>query len=433
MAINIPVPVKPYAVVGNTEGVPLSDLERIVGQRTNGFVHTFTLNESKASNTSFQLNLKPLATTPSIQVRIVSGGTELFIGDFDPISLLGVVAASEGDTLVQDGTNSQTAIRVLKTGGSINQVIVGRTDTNLLLVQATRILAANDVISLDRTEFSGGAINERLLRTTSQPPHELRLIQKSASKPNPPANAEYDGAIVTNIDDWVDHNTILTGNDPEWLATATTTFNQLAQRWVIGEWAVVSNSNGVHVQYSLDLNTWQDTRVDNHMYRRFRDSNGSWIIEELAGNYRGWELIVSRRWEGPYSIVDYLTQARAIIPTNLDMWNHILLEWVWGSGKKSCVVVPTKSITLATHFQDFGDPHTRVARFRRNNTGASFDDPQWENIAGSSNNQAIFQWQLEAHINVDTFPVEERNTAHQIRFDPAAGSLVGQLNIYRGL
>ena len=422
MPIPSPIPLKTFAQQRHTGGVPQDELDAIVGEKQWRRVHSVTLTAALAADEAHQINYHPFSGDAQIRIRIIqSDDTQLFEGEVNTILWYQTTIASDGDALVEGSAHTATGRAVAGVAGAL----LGRSSGNYLLLQYTSAIPNGATIEVWAEEWIGGAISERIDRIVSQPPKELRYIQRSSTEPSaPPATAEYDGAVLTGAGDWVADGAVLPGSDTEWLALCTATFNRLARRWILGPWTVISNSTGTHVQYSSDNTSWHNSRQSDDEYRRWRDGDGAWHYEDLVQHDESWQRIAAVTYAGSASSYD--VQSRYIAGTDLDEWKFLVLEWVYGSGLTSHIVIPSCAITVAAHDAAFGAGHTRVVRFRRSNNGASSDDPDWENTAGSANHTAVFRWQLRR------LSGGASRFASEFRFDPATTSLAGTIRLYRG-
>ena len=433
MAIDLRPNRKPYTARSDAGGVPATELESIVGERIERAAYNADTGFVRNANVSFALNYKPPATATQLRIRILDGNTQLYNGRVDPLSILGVVAASPGDTLVQDGTNTQTGYLVTRDSGSI-VLFAGRQASNILLLQSDTQFAATAIIQIIETVFDGGIISERIQRIDAQPSHQVILHQLSSSRPaDPLATAIYDGTDVTGAGGgWVDERIFLAGSGTEWTAFAAANFNPLAGRYIIGEWTVLSNADGVHVQYSADGSSWHNTRDEqNDLYIRYRNQSGEWVMEDIFQHTDGWQIIASIVWGTDGA--GYDKTSRAIASTDLREWKNFLIEFSWSSfsGQSAYVIVPSAAVQLASPDQDFGRNTTRLVWLRRSGTGASYDDPAFLGASSSdvSGNVIAVAWQLE-YVGAGTG--DNLHRAQVLRIDPVNTSLSGTLRFYRG-
>lgn len=428
MAHSIPVPVKPFAAAANPSGVPQDSLTSIVGELQERRVHTLSTSAALAAGEAHIVNYHPFAGDREIRVKVIQSDNTVFLDGLVNTALwYGIVIAEDGDTLVQDGSHRQTALRLTNPDSLTATAIVGRTAGNLLLIQPSVAIPSGATIEIWANEWVGGAIAERIGRIVSQPPKELRYIQRSPTEPAaPPVTAVYTGAVLVGAGAWIEDGADIPGSDTEWLAIATATYNQLAGRWIVGPWTVTSNAGGTNVQYSADETSWHNTRQGGDQYRRWRDSQGNWHYDDLVNHDENWQRILAVTYSGASS--DYGITERYIAGTDLDEWKWLMWEWVYGSGLTSHVVVPSVAISVANHDADMADGNTRVLRFRRSNNGASSDDPDQGNTDGSAAHTAVFRWQLRRLAAQQA----SSRVASQARFDPATDSLSGSIRLYRG-
>ena len=423
---HIPVPVKSFATQADRDGVPIDELVSIVGSLRERRVHSVSVTSELTSGTAHQIDYTPFTHDQSFRVKIInSSNTETLNVIGNTLLWYARPIAEEGDTLTAGSAYTDTGYTLI---GDVGSAVSGRNSANHLLLQFSENIPVGSTIEVWANEYSGGAISERILRLASQPPKELRYIQRRSTRPEPPgASATYDGVTLDGAPHWVEDGANLAGTDTIWLAIATATYNYLANRWIIGPWTVVSNASGVNVQYSLNGNTWHNTRADNDTLRRWRDSNGLWHVEQLDPIAGGWQLLGSKSWGDGLS-GSYYPQTFNFASTNMDEWKFLLLEWVWANSNNqtSHIIIPSQAIVLANPSTAFGTGHTRVARFRRGGSGASFDDPAWGGTSGAGTNTVIFQYQLRRSTSNGS------KIATQLYFDPVNSSLSGQLKLYRG-
>ena len=433
MAIDLSPARKSYTAASDANGVPAAELSSIVGDRIERAAYNAETGFVRNADTSFALNYKPPATATQLRIRIIDGNTQLYNGRVDPLSVLGVVAASAGDTLVQDGTNMQTGYLVTRDSGSI-VLFAGRQASNIMLLQSDTQLSATAIIQIIETVFDGGIISERIQRIDAQPSHQVVLHQISSVRPaDPLPSAVYDGTVVTGAGgNWVDERIFLTGSGTEWTTFAPANFNPLAGRYILGEWTTVSNADGVHVQYSRDGVSWHNDRDEtNDIYIRYRNQSGEWVMEDIFQHTDGWQIIAAISYDSANS--SYAQTSRTIAPTDVREWKYFLLEYQWNNnnGQHAFIIIPTALISLAGEDDAFAADVTRAAFFRRSGRGASWDDPAYGAAVASLTgaNTVAFQWQLEI---IGAATLDNAHRAQSFTFDPINTTLDGVLRLYRG-
>ena len=437
MALSITQPVKDFATSVNTDGVPLSELNSIVGNQVEILRGADVLTETGSTTAALRLAFR--FSSHVVRYRIVATtigavDTVHFNGEIDPLFILSLNSASAGDTLVQDGSNTQTGFILTDpdSGARIQDVLIGRTSDNFLLLQAA--VPNGTLIDIFATEFSGGEIGERLLRQAASPPHELRIRIKSDNVPTVPENLIYNNGYIVGLvgTDWVQDDRVLTGSGTEYYAFATATWNPLAGRWVIGDWQVVSAAGGTLVQFSeSDLGPWHETQATADKWRRWRDGLLFWHVEPLNQLDDGWRFLTSFQWDGsqtpdPGVYTDW-TKALSF-PVDFNEWKYILMELEWSPTSGSeFVLVPANILSAGlASTTGYSAGIGRVVHFRRNNNGASYDDSKFDATRRSTGNILGFRYQFVRSAD------EASNVASQVRLIITGTHVIATLRFFVG-
>ena len=438
MALSLDQSPKTYATQGSPTGVPLTDLEVLIGTTREVLRGSEVLTSAVLTSAASALEFRVSNHVQSyrMEASTFSGGvfTQVFNGIIDPLFITSLDSASVGDTLVQDGSNSQTGYFLSDpdSGARIADVLIGRRADNSLLLQAN--VASGALIDIFATEYNGGELSERLSRQAASPPHELRIRTISSTVPIVPENLTYADGVLLGLgtSGWVNDDRPLSGTGTEYYAFATATFNPLAGRWIIGQWQVVSADGGTLVQFAVsDTGPWHETKALTDTWMRWRDGNLRWHIEPLNELDDGWRFLTSYLWDntaspavGVYSVV---TQALAF-DVVLSEWKHLALTWEWGtSGEISQVILPINIVStgVADGSLDLGVGRTAI--FRRDGMGASWDDPDYNTSTGVSATKIMLHWQL----NRVSAP-SDAGTATLLSFDLENSSTHGTFRIYVG-
>ena len=442
MATNISVPVKNYAALAAMDSIPLTYLQTIVGTLVERYRHTETITDVSSGTTASKINYKPLAFATEYRIFLTSSvGTVLLDGTINSLTWQGLAYAEVGDTLVHDASAGQTGHRLAPVHGADPidpTIIVGRTEDNFMLIQGIA-LPDQAVLDVFITEYSGGAINERLWRQTSAPPHVVQIKGYFMNEPSAPPNLGYDGSYVTGLDgtSWIEDNEPYPagaredGTTEYWLR-ANATYNPLAARWIISNVDIFAPEGGVTVQYSTsDEGPWHTNQAAADTWRRWRDTSGFWHMEPLNELDDGWRFLTSFHWDGlsqpdPGVYGDW-TKALSF-PVDFDNWKHLLMELEWSSTSGSeFIIVPANILSsgpVATTGYTAGIG--RVMHFRRNNQGASNDDSKYDAARTSTGSMLGFRYQFLHAAG------ESSNVASQVRIVVTGTHIVATLRFYIG-
>ena len=441
MAINIPVATKPFAVSTDTDGVPLNSLTSIVGTLGERFRHIETITTAATGATAVRINYKPLQHSTEIRVLLTdAAGTVQLNGTINTLTWTGLEHAAVGETLVHDGSNSQTGHSLAAADGVTvipTTIVVGRTEDNFPLLQGIA-LPANATLAIYTTEFSGGAIEERSWRQTAAAPHVVRLkILTTTTNPTPPPDLGYDGSFATGLEGtgWVELAEPFP--DPElsgatvYQLRANAVYNPLAGRWLISNIEVFSPEGGVSVEFAVsDTGPWHATQAATDLWRRWRDSTGYWHVEPLNELDDGWRFLTSFSWDSSATPDPgiYTAWVKALaFPVQFDDWKYLLMTYTWSRDDLVVhLLIPCDILRSAlTSAATFTSAVGRAAQFRRNGT-ASWDDPNVSSAARADAERMTVKYQFERQDS------EESGQASLIRIDSASSGKAATLRLYVG-
>ena len=409
MALELSRSPKGYAEDGSAIGVPLADLETIVGTLVERFRHTETISTASTGATAVRINYKPLQFAAEYRILLTnSAGTELLNGTINALTWQGLVHAAVGDTLVHDGQPTQTGHRLAAVGNDPvipATIVVGRTEANFLLIQGVALPNAA-TLSVFSTEFSGGAIEERSWRQTAAAPHVVRLKILSTTTAVAPPDLGYDGSFATGLDGtgWVELDEPFP--DPSlsgatvYQLRANAVYNPLAGRWLISNIEIFSPEGGVSVEFATSAEgPWHAVQAADDTWRRWRDATLYWHIEPLNELDGGWRFLTSFQWDGGQDpdpgVYTEWTKALSM-PVNFADWKHMLMELAWSSTSGSeFILVPFNILSSGPVLTTgFSAGVGRVMHFRRNNNGASYDDSKFDATRRSTGNILGFRYQF---------------------------------------
>ena len=445
MAANIPVPTKDYAAVGSESGIPLGDLESVVGTLVERYRNTETITNVDAGTVASRINYKPLQHSSQIRIFLTdSSGVVQLNGTINTLTWLGLAHANVGDTLVHDAQPTQTGHRFAPVHGdpAIDPtILIGRTEDNFPLIQG---IALTDQAILDvfTTEFSGGAITERLWRQTSAAPHIVRLkgffVDEDAAEAAA-VNVGYDGSFATGISGtgWYEGNEPYPGGvdragKVEHWYRANSTYNPLAARWLISTIDIFAPEGGVTVEYAeSDEGPFHANQSADDTWRRWRDTAGYWHTEPLNDLDDGWRFLASYAWDGsqdpdPGLYVDW-TKALSF-SVDFDDWKFMLMELEWSPTSGSeFVLVPCNILSSGPESTTgYSAGVGRVVHFRRNNNGASYDDSKFDATRRSTGNILGFRYQFLHRTG------ETSGTASLVRLIITGSAVIATLRFFVG-
>ena len=441
MAINLSPSVKKFATTPDTVGVPLANLESIVGTLVERYRHTETIATAATGATAFRISYKPLQFATEYRILLTSSaGVALLDGTINALTWQGLVHAAAGATLVHDGSHTQTGHRLAPVHGADPidpSIVVGRTDDNFILIQGIA-LPSGAILDVFSTEFSGGAIEERSWRQTAAAPHVLRLKTLTTTTAVAPPNLGYDGSFATGLDGtgWVELDEPFP--DPSlsgatvYQLRANAVYNPLAGRWLISNIEIFSPEGGVSVEFATsDIGPWHAVQVAADKWRRWRDSSSYWHIEPLNQLDDGWRFLTSFQWDGGQDpdpgVYTEWTKALSM-PVDFADWKHLLMELEWSPTSGSeFILVPFNILSSGPVLTTgFSAGIGRVMHFRRNNNGASYDDSKFDATRRSTGNILGFRYQFLHGTG------EDSSTASLVRVIITGTGVIATLRFYVG-
>ena len=189
MAIHVPVPVKPFAHLTDTAGVPLDSLRPMIGAGDELRMGEVTLTNPASSlgeaiAISGFVPITP-ATHDYLHVDITGARFSLSVDDFILID-----EASAGDTLslTADPLTAKAAVNAT-TGETL---LIGRTATNGVLIQrGTHVPASTQTRYELRVEsYDAGVLHRRISPFQDHATRQVILQRRSAVQPAAPTNAD---------------------------------------------------------------------------------------------------------------------------------------------------------------------------------------------------------------------------------------------------
>ena len=441
MAINLPSSVKKFATTHDTAGVPLGDLETIVGTLVERHRHTETIATASTGSTAVRINYKPLQFAAEYRIRLTNAaGAEQLNGTINALTWQGLVHAAVGDTLVHDGQPTQTGHRLAPVGNDPAPpatIVVGRTEANFPLIQGIA-LPSGGMLEVFSTEFSGGAIEERSWRQTAAAPHVVRLKTLSTTTAMAPPDLGYDGSFATGLDGtgWVELDEPFPDPDLSgatvYQLRANAVYNPLAGRWLISNIEVFSPEGGVTVEFATSSEgPWHAVQASDDTWRRWRDATLYWHIEPLNELDGGWRFLTSFSWDSSATPDPgiYTAWVKALaFPVQFDDWKYLLMTYTWSRDDLVVhLLIPCEILRSAlTSAATFTSAVGRAAQFRRNGT-ASWDDPNVSSTARADAERMTVQYQFERQDSE-----ESDRQASLIRIDSASSGKAATLRFYVG-
>ena len=283
MAINVSVPVKAFAHLSHTEGVPLSELKTSVGDVTLANLATRALNGISSYTNSVEITGGPADRTQhdSLIVRVTSGADpsyrsdhEITIDDFFLIT-----ERQEGQTIVD---SADTGKNVSGTHGTI---VVGRTNTNKILF-ANNDLALTGIVAITVLSKShkNGLLDRRLSILREHHTKTEFVHTRSSTVPAAPTGLVYDGETFEYPESspWRNLDEPLTGNDQEYLASVEVSYDYDIGAWTIGTTNVIEGGSNFSVQYGTsETGPWTATVPDTiELWVRYRLTDGTWSVHQ---------------------------------------------------------------------------------------------------------------------------------------------------------
>ncbi len=309
MAIPLNGPNKEYAGLMSPDGVPLGELQALVGDPNTIFLGA-NGNSDLATLFSIAIEIGPLAVSVSdhdfIRVTVDNGSGfswQIPVQDFTGIPS----PASEGDDIsVGDAAGNQRSVTIEESNGG-NTILMGRTDSNVVLLQFGTFAPAPTQNPAPPASMRVSAIthNQGLVRRRIDPlrNHITRTIilqRHSATEPPAPASGEvtFDGLTTTlaRNSEWADINLEISGTDPRWIASVEFRYISVLDRWIpVGAWTVHLANNSFRIQYaSSSTGPWLASDPGTtELWVRYRLQDGTWATHQtrVASISRAWRNI----------------------------------------------------------------------------------------------------------------------------------------------
>ena len=355
MAISVPIPVKDFAALSDSEGIPISAMPELVGVER---LISVGLSAVPGPSASVRLTGGGISRSEHdlivITARHVSGSDTIVDKTWhvDPDDWWALTRAEEGDAL---SDSSNTAVLADPTDGSDDSLLVGRSNGGRALVMQggwSNPGSTSTYMRIEAVVHDAGLLARRLDTVASSVSRVVTLQRRSATRPAAPTDTEvtYDG-IALAIDqnsEWVGLDLTPTGPDPLWYTT--TAFRQSASGWDHDEWAVYATSTTFVPEYSVDDGvTWSTTRPNAPPYGyRFRDADGVLHGPYTEGTPQDWQQVFNRDITGDNPVAFALQPA-----LDWEQSDWIAFEW-WNDittgtgtvtqGNTRVVVIPSASL-----------------------------------------------------------------------------------------
>ena len=340
MAISLPVPVKNFARLSDTEGVGLGDMPAMAGSRL-----SLRVGETTITNTATDL------VTAVLLNQLISFNaanhdevwiTARDLGATDPDAVIeqwilpindftALASASAGDTLDATSGGQRTAIAVEGQMGG-GTLLIGHTAQFVMLIQVGTWSATSNVgIRLEDgyVSHNNGFVARKIEPLKSHTHRRIIVHRHAATRPAAPTAGEirFDGdAVIPNSNsEWADINLPISGTDPLWLAAIDFQYIFSADIWrTTGTWTVYPADSTFRVQYSsTSTGPWvaSDPGTE-EAWVRYRLADGTWSMHQIRGSGGA----ATRRWR---TIVDAtIAAARANITETFSAIDLADIEFV---------------------------------------------------------------------------------------------------------
>ena len=306
MATSIPLPVKPFAVRADNDGVPLDQMGDLIG--TERIIHignsgvpsaaaSTRITGGGVSRNEHDLLILTARHLDGSDNSVVDKTWHINVDDYWT-----TVRSDEGDALTDA---SQTALVIDSTDGN-DSMLIGRSNGGRMLVQLGGWSNPGNTATFMRLEaliHDAGLLARRLDSVTSSVSRVVTLQRRSATRPAAPTDTEvtYDGValFIDENSEWVGLELTPTGPDPLWYTT--TAFRSYSQGWEHDDWAVYASSTTFTPEYSTDNgNSWSSDIPDETPFLyRFRDADGILHGPYSEGTTQGgWTEIFNRNVSG---------------------------------------------------------------------------------------------------------------------------------------
>lgn len=298
MAIQIDTPTKAYAQLLNADGIPLSDLQQLLGSQTETLLSSRRVANEAAWGNGFRFTGTQVDVSihDSIRIALVSGAGALvedWTVSVEDWAAIGVAAAG-------DDISSSAASLILRS--DTGTIRIGRTSANRVLCQRGTYTTTETDFNLNAyaRSYDGGLLERRISPSRANPIRDIVLKTRSATQPSAPTNVTFDAngvATPSGADGWV----LITdpdpaGTDPLWLAAAHNPYDSLTEMYQPEAWVVTLGGSSFRQQWAEeDEGPWTDTPPADatRLLTRVR-VNGMWQTYVVRDDSpEGWTWLVA--------------------------------------------------------------------------------------------------------------------------------------------
>lgn len=395
MSIPLTPAVKPFASLRHNEGVPLAEMNPMVGLSDS--VPMGNLNVDTGTDLSSSVILANAIVNrhydDAIQIDIKGEFGVGFVEDnayrFFIEDWTALTAVSAGTTL---DTVNETGLSI---SGNFGTILIGKEESNRLLIQSDNLRSGltaaghgNTRLDTVSLRYQGGMLNRRL--ELFEDSHAIPVIfeRRSATKPAEPTGAGVSfGHPYPGIDGWSLPGLSPSGTDPLWIAKSTFRFNHTYQEWRLDSWIIIrvdSTSSSFTVQYSEDGMTWGSTvPVGDSLWVRTRLPDGTWATHQVRSPERTWAPIGSISFPGDGSSSP-ITHLLGLPFSPNDFW-FVVFEWEWNRNNERTFtpMYPAFAVTglpWANRSRITYNKSFRIAFSRRQDSGMSRSNIGFEGV-----------------------------------------------------
>ena len=310
VAHNIPIPVKPYSTLQNTDGVPVSELVDLLGGLESSLLADRTISAIANLATASRIAGQAIDVTRHdfVEVEIVSssdvllGKWQVSIDDWRMLT-----AAADTDTISVAGG----------TAYDVGTVLIGRTNTDRVLVQADTFTTAetNFVVNIYGLGRDAGLLGRRLSGSGTNHSKPYLALTRANSAPSLPSAAEfsYNGVTLTHTPDganptFTDPNVLLSGTGTIYAVSLQLIYDHYTSTWSVDIGSLITQGTTSDLAFAADedATTWSGTPITNDdQWARIRDENGNYVYirtrtaEPATGNVpTGWRPVEICRFAG---------------------------------------------------------------------------------------------------------------------------------------
>ncbi|MYD93349.1 MAG: hypothetical protein F4Y02_06595 [Chloroflexi bacterium] len=287
MSSPVGIPAKLYASLGEQGGVPLDELPSIVGGPVDTLLSSRTVGAANIV-TAFRMTGQPASRALHDELIVTfKSATDAVLGmfDMDIETFFEITAAAQGDTLV-DGTTGHA----LSAGGSIGDILVGRSGGARLMVQRAGGLPNGARLECTARVHGSGLIERRSSVTSRHYPRNVILHRRAANNDAPAGRPHGISPDYVGTDGWVDIlNELPAGSDPEVIAWTGTQYDVDTGLWSYGTWSIFAGGAAFEREFApYRLGPWTAAVPDTtEVWMRFRfDGTGQWAYVRLKAGGR---------------------------------------------------------------------------------------------------------------------------------------------------